>query len=238
VAGALNWAVFAAFAGSFAAFLARQPLTAWIQIQQGRGRKADRPAARGWTVGLGLAAAACFAVLMGSGYLDLLWLLLPLLPLVVVYVAVARQRRAAVRTFWLEVAGGIGLALSAPAAYVTAVGKLDGTAWGLWGLMAAQNGLGAHYVRLRLADTHGRPSSRAAVVWSHGLGLAAVLAAGMVDFVPLLAAVPFVGFLARAVWAAVRLRPVPNVKRFGFTEVGVELLSGLLIIGAYWYGPT
>ncbi len=48
------------------------------------------------------------------------------------------------------------------------------------------------------------------------------------------AAVPFAGFLARAVWAVCRVRPVANVRRLGFTEVGVELLSGLWIAASYW----
>jgi hypothetical protein len=28
-------------------------------------------------------------------------------------------------------------------------------------------------------------------------------------------------------------RPVPDIKRFGFTEVGVELLGGALIVAGY-----
>jgi hypothetical protein len=231
----INVAVFLTFTGGFAAFLMRQPLTAWLQIRRGRGRRTDGPLAIRWTVGLGLAALACFAALLALGYGALLWLLLPLLPLVALYLVVARQRRAAIRTFWLEIAGGIGLALMAPAAFITAGGQLDTTAWVLWGLMAAQNGLGAHYVRLRLADTHDRPSRRIPLVWSHGIGLLAVILAGLQGVLPLLTAVPFAAFLVRAVWTAARPRPVPNVKRFGFTEVAVEIVSGLWIILSYRY---
>ncbi len=233
VGGGFNTAVLLTFIGGFAAFLARQPLTAWLQIRRGRGRRSDGPLALRLTVGLGLAALLCFGLLLVMGLTSLLWLLLPLLPLVGVYLVVAQQRRAAIRTFWLEVAGGVGLALIAPAAYVAATGVLDGTAWAVWGLMALQNGLGAHYVHLRLADTHGRPSNRRSVIWSHGLGLTAVLTAGVLGVVPLGTAVPFAGFLLRALWAAAAPRPVPDVKRFGFTEVGVEIASGLWIVLSY-----
>jgi len=47
------------------------------------------------------------------------------------------------------------------------------------------------------------------------------------------AAVPFAGFLVRGLWAVQQPRPVPNMKRFGFTEVGVELLGGALIAAGY-----
>lgn len=234
VARGVNAAVLLTFIGGFAAFLMRQPLTAWLQIRRGRGRRSDGPLALRLTIGLGVVALLCFAALLLMGYAVLLWLLLPLAPLVVLYLFVARQRRAALRSFWMEMAGAAGLALVAPAVLIAATGQISSAGWALWGLMAGQNVLGAHYVRLRLADTHVRPSRRSAVVWSHGVGLLAVVLAGIQGIVPLMAAVPFAAFLVRAVWAAVRPRPVPNVKRFGFMEVGAELVSGGWIVAGYW----
>lgn len=234
VAGNFNTAVFIALIGGFAAFLMRQPLTAWLQVRRGRGRRSDGPVAQRWTIGLGVVALVALLGLLVMGHTVLLWLILPLLPLIALYLLLARQRRAAVRNFWMEIAGSIGLALAAPAAYLTAGGQLDSTAWALWGLMAAQNALGAYYVRLRLADTHQRPSSRLPLVWSHGVGFIAIGLVGIEGILPLMAAVPFAAFLIRAAWTAVRPRPIPNVKRFGFTEVGVEIASGLWITVAYW----
>jgi hypothetical protein len=49
----------------------------------------------------------------------------------------------------------------------------------------------------------------------------------------MLAAVPFAGFMVRALWAVRQPRPVANIKRFGFLEVGVELLGGALIAAGY-----
>jgi hypothetical protein len=121
----------------------------------------------------------------------------------------------------------------APAAIIAVTGELEAIAWVLWGLMAGQNVLGALYVRLRIADTHGRPAERRLVLWAHILVLAAVIAAAFMGDIPWLAAVPFAGFLARAIWAVVRERPVSNIKRFGFTEIGVEIAGGLFIAAGW-----
>lgn len=234
VMGVWNTAVTLTFIGGFAAFLMRQPLTAWLQIQRGRGRKADGRLALGWFGGLGLIAVGALVALLAMGYTDLLWLLLPLLPLIGLYLYVARQRRAAIRALWLEMAGGVGLAVVAPAVTIAAAGQVGDRTWALWGLMAAQNVLGAHYVYLRLADTHKRPIRRRLVLGSHVVGFAAVLLAGLGGVVPVGTAVPFLGFVLRAGWAVAALRPVENVKRFGLLEVAVEVVSGLWIVGSYW----
>jgi hypothetical protein len=133
----------------------------------------------------------------------------------------------------MEVAGAAGLAAMAPAVYIASAGQLDPIAWILWGLMAGQNVLGALYVRLRIADTHGRPAERQLVLWAHVLVLAAVIVAAFMGLIPWLAAVPFAGFLVRAIWAVVREHQINNIKRFGFTEVGVEIAGGLFIAAGW-----
>ena len=60
-----------------------------------------------------------------------------------------------------------------------------------------------------------------------------MLASGVSGWTPLLAAAPFAGFLVRALWAVRQPRPVADIKRFGFSEVGVELLGGALIAASY-----
>jgi hypothetical protein len=150
------------------------------------------------------------------------------------YLGAARSGRVGMRALRMELIGAVGLALMAPAAVIAATGHLSGPIWALWGLMGMQNALGVLYVRLRLADTHQRPAGRSSVLWGHAIGLAAVVIAGMLAWVPLPAALPFAGVLLRAVWAIRRSRPVLDVRRFGFTEVGVEVLSGAWIAAAYW----
>jgi hypothetical protein len=58
-------------------------------------------------------------------------------------------------------------------------------------------------------------------------------AAVLMDAIPWLAVLPFLGFLARVVWAAARIRPIANIKRFGFSEIGAELLGGLLVASGW-----
>lgn len=219
--------------GGLSAYMVRQPATAYVRIRQGRGRAADRPLALGWMAGFGLAALACLVGLLLLGRTALLGLAVPFLVLLAVYLVAARAGRAAMRSLGMELAGAAGLALSAPAAYVAATGQLSPTALALWALLALQNVTGVLYVRQRLADTKGQPGHRRLTLVGHVAALVAVAAAAAVGWVPWLAAVPFVAFLARAAWAVQQPRSIPNVKRFGFAEIGVELLGGALIAAGF-----
>jgi hypothetical protein len=234
VAQEWNLATALVLIGGLAGFLVRQPAITWMRIRSGRGRKADINLAAGWTIGLSLVAVLSFVGLLFLGRTMLLWLLLPMAIIFILYLVASRQRRATVRSLWMEAAGATGLAATAPAAYVAATGKLDGTAWALWGLMAGQNVLGVLYVRLRIADTHGRSMSRSPALWGHiGVLLVVILAASR-EVIPWFVLVPFIGYLVRAVWAVAQERPVDNIKRFGFTEIGVEILGGALIVAGFW----
>ncbi|MCI0393753.1 MAG: YwiC-like family protein [Chloroflexi bacterium] len=234
VAGRFGLAGLLALVSGLSGFLLRQPATAWLQIRRGRGRQADHVLAAGWTVGLLATAVLSLLGLLALGRSELLWLAVPLLVLLLLYLAVARQRRANTRTLEMEVAGAAGLAIMAPFAYGAAAGHLDAIAWALWGLMALQNVLGVLYVRLRLADTHGRPMGRRPVLWAHALALLAVGLAALGAAIPWPAVLPVVFLLARAWWAVLQPRPIANIKRFGFREVGVEALAGLWIAASYW----
>lgn len=227
VAESWNLAAFLVLVGGLAGFLMRQPATVAMRSRAGRGRRADGGPALAWAVFFGALALASLLGLLALGLTALLWLLIPLAAVFVLYLLASRQRRASVRSLWMELAGALGLAAMAPAAYIAASGQLDETAWALWALMAGQNGLGVLYVRLRIADTRGRPVNRALVVWGHGLVLLVVAVAAAMGAVPWLAILPFAGFLIRAGWAAAQVRPVANIKRFGFGEIGAEILGGL-----------
>jgi hypothetical protein len=217
-----------------AAFLVRQPANAWLRIRRGRASRADEPLAAGWSLGLAGVSALCLAGLLALGRVALLWLVIPFAAILLVYLGAARLGRAGMRALWTELIGAVGLALMAPAAVIAVTGGLSGLAWAVWGLMGLQNGLGVLYVRLRLADTHGRPANRSIVLFGHAAGLGAVIVAGLMGWVPLPVALPFAGVLLRAIWAVSRSRSVSDVRRFGFTEVGVEVLSGAWIVASYW----
>jgi hypothetical protein len=233
VAGTWNLAALLVLVGGLAGFLIRQPASIAMRVRAGRGRKADGPLALTWTLFLGIVALICLVGLMALSRSDLFWLLIPMAVIFVFYLFASRQRTASTRSLWMEVAGAAGLAAMAPTAYVAASGALDGTAWVLWALMAGQNVLGVLYVRLRIGDTHQRPRDVRPILWGHGVVLAGVMAAAVAGIVPWLAVVPFTGLTARASWAAVEARPVPDIKRFGFTEIGVEIVGGLLIAAGW-----
>lgn len=236
VAGSFTPGTLLVLVGSLALFLMRQPATAWLRAHQGRGRKSDEPIALRLTIGLGLVALACLIGLLVLGLTHILWLALPVVGLMAVYLAAALGRQTSTRTLWMELAGAAGLALSAPAAMITVLTAVTANVWFIWGLMALQNMLGVLYVRLRIADTHTRPTSRQPMLLVHIFGFLMVVGTAVTGYLPFLAALPFLGFLIRAVWAYPQPRPIPNIKKFGFTEVGVEIVSGLIIIFAYRIG--
>ena len=223
--------------GGLSAYMVRQPVTVWLRIQQGRGRRSDAPLAASWSIALATLAGLCLVGLLALGRTDLLWLVFPVLAVAGLYLLSARRGRASLRSLGMELTGAVGLALMAPAASAAISGQLDQTAWILWGLMALQNALGVLYVRQRLADTHGRPSHRGLTLWGHGVALLALGTAAIVGWLPWLAVLPFAGFLARAVWAVGTARPVANVRRFGFGELAVEILGGLIIVAAFLGTP-
>lgn len=216
--------------GGLNLFLLRQPATAWLRIRQGRGRPRDAPVTLFWTCLLAWMALLSLVGLLLLQRLALFWLLPPVAALLMVYLAVARINRARVRSLWMELAGAAGLAVMAPAAYAAGSGVLDTTAWLLWLLMAMQNVLGVLYVRLRIADTHQRPGPRLSLLAAHALGVLVVGLALTLGAAPWLALIPFLFFLLRAAWLARQARPIPDVRRFGFTEVAIELFAGLWLI--------
>ncbi|MCA9918332.1 MAG: YwiC-like family protein [Anaerolineales bacterium] len=232
VAETLNLPVILVLVGGLAFFLLRQPATVWLRARQGKGRRSDAPLALRLVLLLGGIGLVCGVGLLWYGRFIMVYLLLPFLALMLVYVQTA-QGQQSTRTLRMELIGAAALALMAPAAMLAALGQSYPTVWLVWGLMAAQNVLGVFYVRQRIADTHERPFNRQPLLWSHIIGLILVGGTAVAGLIPWLAVLPFVGFLLRAIWTFQQPRPIDNVKKFGFQEVGVELLSGALIAIGY-----
>lgn len=236
VSGQWNLALFLTLVAGLAVFFMRQPATVWLRVQRGKARKSDGPLAASWISLLGLIAALCLAGLLVLGRAALLWMLVPLAVVFGMYLAASRSGRSGLRSLWMELVGAGALALMAPAALIAAAGNFSGDEWPLWGLLAAQNALGALYVRLRIYDTHGNSINRPMIVFAHAVLLVIVAAAGAMTIVPQTAYLPFLFFMLRAIWAASAVRPVANVKRFGFGEMGVEILGGAWIAVSYGIG--
>lgn len=234
VSQTINLPVILTLLAALTTFLMRQPTTVWLRVRRGKARRADGPLALTWMVLLGGTAVLCNLILLFMGRTALLWLVLPLIVIFVLYVTAARYGRSGIRSLGMEMSGAAALAMTAPAAHIAATGSLSNTAAILWVLLAVQNVVGALYVRQRIADTHGRATRRSGLVVAHLFGVLLVLALGF--FTPIswetavLMTIPFIGVLLRALWAAARVHPVDNVKRFGFLETGVEIVSGLWLV--------
>lgn len=230
VARSFSLPVWLVLVGALAAFLLRQPATLWLRARQGKAGQAQGQTAVRWVIGLGTVALLCLAGLLGQGRWLLLWLLLPPLLILLGYLLVAQRRPADVRSLWLELAGAAVLALLAPAATIAATNRLDLTAWLLWGLLAGQNVLGVLYVRLRIGDTHKRPLARRPTLLIHWLALAVTICLWWLNLIQLPALLPYLFFALRLAWLFPQPRPIANIKRFGFAEMGVEILGGLCYV--------
>ena len=233
VGGTFNLAVLLIFTGSMAAFLVRQPASLWARARRGNGRSRDIPILKRIIAILTTVAALSFIGLMAFGLTDLLLLIFPVALFFVVYVFSARQKQSDTRVLGMEVAGSAALALVAPAAMVAATGALSAEAWMIGGLMAAQNVLGVLYVRQRVADTHERAGNRQLMLGMHTAVFVFTLIAAALHWMPVLAALPALLFLLRALWTYRTPHPIFHIKKFGFSEVGVEIVGGFIVAMAY-----
>lgn len=236
VAKQFNLPVLLTLLGGLAVFFLRQPTTVWLRVRRKKARAADGPIAQAWIGLFVLIGLLCFTGLLLLNRGMLAWLLGPFLLIFALYMLAARYGRSGLRSLWMELAGAAALSMMAPAAAIAALGRVENWMWWLWGLLAAQNVLGALYVRLRVYDTHNRPIKRWPIGAAHTAGFLLVLGLGIGQVVPLVTAVPFAFFFLRALWTAIALRPIANIKQFGFTELGVEIVGGILIIAGYWIG--
>jgi hypothetical protein len=216
-----------------AVFLARQPIGLWVRIARGKGRRADAPAARFWSLGLLAAAGLAGAGLLALGRWAILWLALPALAALILTLGLTV--RLGPRQLAVELIGVTALALGAPAGYASGTGRLDSTAWLVWGISALHSVTSVLYVRLRIDTQHDRDTHSQAwwVVAAHVLSLIAVLAALAIGWLPWLVALPTALLLARSL-AAARYRPhIDDVRRFGFTEMGLALGFAAMVILAF-----
>jgi hypothetical protein len=233
VGGAVNLAVILIFTGSMATFLLRQSASLWVRARRGNGRLRDIPILKKIITTLTTIAILSFVGLMALGLTDLLLLALLVVPFFMLYLFSARQKQSDTRVLGMEVAGSAALALVAPAAMVAAMGALSADTWVIGGLMAAQNVLGVLYVRQRIDDTHDRAGNRQLMLGMHTAVFILILVVAALRWMPLLAVLPALFLLLRALWTYRAPRPIFHIKKFGFSEVGVEIIGGIIIVVAY-----
>ncbi|WP_299030207.1 YwiC-like family protein [uncultured Thermanaerothrix sp.] len=118
---------------ALAAFLLRHPLTLIIKTLSGRRPRTDLPAATFWVICYGMLGLVGLGILVSQGFEEVIWLALPALPILVVYLYLVFRRAERHRPI-LDMAVAITLGLGAPAAYWVTEGAYSATGWVLWGL--------------------------------------------------------------------------------------------------------
>jgi len=221
------------------AFLSRQPLIILVKALSGRRSRVDAAPALAWATGYAALAVVFGMTLIVSGFVQLLWVIAPIAPMLIWQVWLVRDR--AERQMTIELAGSGMLALAAPTAYYVAAGAIDRTALMLWLLCWLQSAAAIVYVYLRLAQRRLSEAPPIAERWR--MGFRAVLYAG-VNFaasgaLAILGLIPSWTPLAFAamLWQAVGGTREPCIgvrpQRIGFAQVGATAIFAALLILAY-----
>lgn len=221
------------------AFLARQPLVILVKALSGRRSRADVIPALAWTIGYAILASIFGVTLITLGYVQLLWVIAPIAPMLIWQVWLVRNR--AERQMTIELAGSGMLALAAPTAYYVASGVLDATALWLWILCWLQSAAAIVYVYLRLAQRRLSEMPSMAERWRMGMR-AVVYAAfnfagsstlAILGVIPQFTPVAFAAMLSQAIGGTRQPCVGAKPQRIGFAQVGATAVFAALLIIAY-----
>lgn len=131
------------------AFLLRQPVSMAVKAYAGRRPRTDLPAARFWTLVYGVIILLALAGLILDGYLFILYLAIPGIPVFLWHLYLV-SKRAERRQAGVEILATGALSLAAPAAYWIGQGGYDNLGWALWLLTWMQSAASIVYAYLRL----------------------------------------------------------------------------------------
>lgn len=235
--GKFSGASFLLMMGALAAFMMRQPITIMVKILSKRRPRSEMSAALVW---IGIYGAIGLISLIGlilMGYLPLLYLAIPALP---VYgwqlwlVSKRSERRQPV----VEILGCGVLGLIAPAAYWVGIGFYDSMGWLLWGLVWLQAVVSIYYAYLRLEQRSWKEVPPVRERWQAGriLILSATAVMLLVGFMSIIHLVPSLLPLAYAIqWSETiygTFKPAVKVKPtiIGLRQLIVSSLFTIVFI--------
>lgn len=149
-------------------------------------------------------------------------------------------RRAEMSTLgeWI---GILGLALSAPAAYLVATGVLDATAIALYVLNVLYFGGTVLYIKFKVrqqprltAKTWGEKlwAGRASIAY-HAIVIALVAVCIAFGFIPVLVSIAFIFPMCKVIGGVLNQPTRLNIKRLGFIEAGFTLAFLAIVLLAY-----
>jgi YwiC-like protein len=227
---------------ALALFCLRTPLEIWLAASPLRPQSPTERRAV-------LSSAVVFAAVAGIALAVLLWLerswdlLILGAAVAAIFFSQAILKRLGRQTrMSAQLAGSLGLASTAAAAYYVVTGKLDSTALILWGLnwLFAANQI--HFVRLRIhaarTTTRGEKLARGHVFLCGELLTLLILALGWRrGYLPGLAILAFVPILLRGVFWLLSSRTDPlEVRRLGMSELTHAIAFGALLILGFRLG--
>lgn len=225
---------------AMAVFMMRQPVTVAVKAYAGRRPRADLPAARFWMLVYGSIALAALVGLVLQGFLNVLYLAIPGVPVFAWHLYLV-SRRAERKQAGVEVVATGVLSLAAPAAYWIGRGIYDPLGWALWLLTWLQSAASIVYAYLRLEQRPLTEKPSRLALWKMGrrallytsFNLALSLAAGLTGFLPGFIFIPFLLQWGETLWGITH--PAIGVKptRIGLRQLLVSTLFTVLFVLAW-----
>lgn len=225
---------------AMAVFMMRQPVTVAVKAYAGRRPRADLPAARFWMLVYGSIALAALVGLVLQGFLNVLYLAIPGVPVFAWHLYLV-SRRAERKQAGVEVVATGVLSLAAPAAYWIGRGLYDPLGWALWLLTWLQSAASIVYAYLRLEQRPLTEKPSRLALWKMGrrallytsFNLALSLAAGLTGFLPGFIFIPFLLQWVETLWGITH--PAIGVKptRIGWRQLLVSTLFTVLFVLAW-----
>ncbi len=210
-------------------FLSRQPVTLWLRITRGRGRRSQLPAARFWSLALLAAAGLAGLGLLSLGRWPVMWLALPAVG--VLLLTGATQLTGSWAPSTIGVVGG--LALTARAAYIGG-GPHRRAGLGVGAPPRITSSASCTCGCASMSGTTAQPH-RWRPGWStaHIVCLIAAVGAALAGWLHADRPARHGAAAARGVSSTVRRPLVEDVKRLGFAEMGMGLAIAAIVILAF-----
>lgn len=225
---------------AMAVFMMRQPVTVAVKAYAGRRPRTDLPAARFWMLVFGSIALAALVGLVLQGFLDVLYLAIPGIPVFAWHLYLV-SRRAERKQAGVEVVATGVLSLAAPAAYWIGRGLYDPLGWALWLLTWLQSAASIVYAYLRLEQRPLTEKPSRLALWKMGrrallytsFNLALSLVAGLTGFLPGFIFLPFLLQWVETLWGITHPAIGGKPTRIGLRQLLVSTLFTVLFVLAW-----
>jgi hypothetical protein len=235
--GIFNYATLILFIGAMSAFMIRQPMTVYVKAITGRRPKSDLAPARFWVLIYGSIAALAFFALILQGFIFILFLAIPVVPIFAWHLWLVSQRNERKQAAIEIIATGV-LALAAPAAYWVALGNYDPLGWWLWAWTWLQSAASIVYAYLRLEQRELKSRPENGELWRMGkraliytsFNLFATLMLGWANIIPQLIFVPFLLQWVETLWGITHPAIGWKPTRIGIRQLIVSTLWTILFI--------